>query len=119
MLADNTLLDLLDAAPDALLAFDEAGLIVMVNAQAQRLFGYSREELIGSSVELLVPIADPKFRPSITGLETSGRPKGGSEFSAAISVSTMATDAGLLISGRFGTLPSGLRLRLNELASGP
>ena len=97
-LADGTLVDLLDAAPDAMLSIDEAGLIVLVNAQAERLFGYHREELIGRPVELLVPIADPKFRPSATGLEMSGRRQNGSEFSASISVSTMATDTGLLIS---------------------
>ena len=83
---------------DAMLAIDEAGLIVMVNAQAERLFGYHREELIGRPVELLVPIADPKFRPSATGLEMPGRRQDGSEFSASISVSTMATDDGLVIS---------------------
>jgi Amt family ammonium transporter len=97
-LAEGTLVDLLDAAPDAMLAIDEAGLIVMVNAQAERLFGYRRTELIGRPVELLVPIADPKFRPSATGLEMPGRRQDGSEFSASISVSTMATDDGLLIS---------------------
>jgi PAS domain S-box-containing protein len=97
-LAEGTLVNLLDAAPDAMLAIDEAGLIVLVNAQAERLFGYRRAELIGRPVELIVPIADPKFRPSATGLEMPGRRQDGSEFSASISVSTMATDTGLLIS---------------------
>jgi PAS domain S-box-containing protein len=97
-LADSTLAGLLDAAPDAMLAIDEAGLIVLVNAQAERLFGYRRQQLIGRSVEPLVHIADPKFRPSATGLQMPGRRQDGSEFSASISVSTMATDTGLLIS---------------------
>ena len=57
-LADSTLIGLLDAAPDAIIAIDEAGLIVLVNAQAERLFGYRREELIGRPVEPLVPIAE-------------------------------------------------------------
>jgi PAS domain S-box-containing protein len=92
------LVGLLDAAPDAMLAIDESGLLVLVNAQAERLFGYRREELIGRPVEMLVSIADPKFRPSATDLEMPGRRQDGSEFSASISVSTMATDAGLLIS---------------------
>ncbi len=81
-----------------MLAIDEAGLIVMANAQAERLFGYSREDLIGRPVELLVPIADPRFRPSATGLQLPGRRQDGSEFSASISVSTMTTEIGLLIS---------------------
>jgi PAS domain S-box-containing protein len=97
-LADRTLLGLLDAAPDAMLAVNEAGLIVLVNAQAERLFGYRREDLIGRPVELLVPIADPKFRPYATGLQMAGRRRDGSEFPASVSVSTMAADSGLLIS---------------------
>ena len=81
-----------------MLVIDEAGLIVLVNAQAKQLFGYRREELIGRPVELLVPIADPKFRPHATGLQMVGRRRDGSEFLTEISVSTMATDTGLLIS---------------------
>src|SRR5665213_800380 len=97
-LADSTLLGLLDAVPDAMLAVNEAGLIVLVNAQAERLFGYRREDLLGRPVELLVPIADPKFRPYATGLQMAGRRQDGSEFPASVSVSTMAADSGLLIS---------------------
>jgi PAS domain S-box-containing protein len=97
-LADSTLISLLDAAPDAMLTINEAGRIVLVNAQAERLFGYRREELIGRPVELLVPIADPRCRPHATGLQMAGRRHDGSEFLTEISVSTMATDTGLLIS---------------------
>src|SRR5665213_669516 len=97
-LADSTLLGLLDAVPDAMLAVNEAGLIVLVNAQAERLFGYRREDLLGRPVELLVPIADPKFRPYATGLQMAGRRQDGSEFPASVSVSTMTADTGLLIS---------------------
>ena len=97
-LADSTLLGLLDALPDAMLAVNEAGLIVLVNAQAERLFGYRREDLIGRPVELLVPIADPKFRPYATGLQMAGRRQDGSEFPASVSVSTMPADTGFLIS---------------------
>jgi PAS domain S-box-containing protein len=97
-LVDSTLAGMLDASPDAMLAFDDAGLIVLANAQSERLFGYRQQELIGRPVELLVSIADPKFRPTATGLQMPGRRHDGSEFSASISVSTIATDAGLLIS---------------------
>ena len=46
---------LLEAAPDAIVGVRADGLIVLVNAQAERLFGYARDELLGQSVELLVP----------------------------------------------------------------
>ena len=94
-LVDSTLAGMLDASPDAMLAFDDAGLIVLANVQSERLFGYRQQELIGRPVELLVSIADPKFRPTATGLQMPGRRHDGSEFSASISVSTIATDAGL------------------------
>ena len=81
-----------------MLAVNEAGLIVLVNAQAERLFGYRREDLIGRPVELLVPIADPKYRPYATGMQMAGRRQDGSEFPASVSVSTMTADTGLLIS---------------------
>jgi PAS domain S-box-containing protein len=97
-LADSTMSALLNGAPDAMLVIDEDGLIVLVNTQATQLFGYDREELIGTPVEVLVPIADPKFRPHATGLQMVGRRRDGSEFLTEISVSTMTTDTGLLIS---------------------
>ena len=46
---------LLEAAPDAIVGVDRDGRILLVNTQAERLFGYTREELIGQLVELLVP----------------------------------------------------------------
>ncbi len=49
--------DLLEALPDAIVAVDGDGIIVQVNSQAQELFGYFREELIGQKVEILVPEA--------------------------------------------------------------
>jgi PAS domain S-box-containing protein len=96
-LADSTLIALLNAAPDATLVIDETGLVVLANAQASQLFGYGPEDLIGIPVELLIPIADPNFRPHSTGLQMVGRRRDSSEFLTEVSVSTMATDSGLLI----------------------
>ena len=56
-ITDPIIAGLLEAAPDATLCVDESGLIVLVNGQAERLFGYPREELAGQPVELLVPDA--------------------------------------------------------------
>ena len=91
---------------------DSDGRIVLVNAQAERLFGYRREDLAGQPVEILVPDAikaghpalragyadDPKPRPMGAGMELSGRRRDGSTFPAEISLSAIDTDEGILVS---------------------
>ena len=47
--------DLIDAAPDGVIVCDHAGLIVLVNAETERMFGYGRDELIGQRIDILVP----------------------------------------------------------------
>ena len=61
-LADQRFTGLLEAAPDAMICADRDGRITLVNAQAERLFGYPRDELIGQPVEILVP-DDARRRP--------------------------------------------------------
>jgi PAS domain S-box-containing protein len=46
---------LLEAAPDAMVVIDVRGLIVLVNAQTEKVFGYTRDELLGKTVDMLVP----------------------------------------------------------------
>ena len=91
---------------------DSDGRIVLVNAQAERLFGYPREELAGQPVEILVPdvikaahsglragyAADPQPRQMGAGLDLSGRRRDGTTFPAEISLSAIDTDQGLLVS---------------------
>jgi PAS domain S-box-containing protein len=103
---------LLEAAPDAMVCVDSSGRIVLVNAQAERLFGYRREELAGQPAEILVPdavkaghpklragyMADPEPRPMGAGIELSGRRRDGSTFPAEISLSAIDTDEGILVS---------------------
>ena len=103
---------LLEAAPDAILGVVADGSISLVNAQAERLFGYSREELVGQAIEVLVPdsaksvhparreeyFADPVPRPMGVGMQLAGRRKDGSEFPAEISLSSIHTDEGVLVS---------------------
>ena len=51
---------LLDAAPDAMIVVDGDGIITFANLETERMFGYSRDEIVGQSVEILIPL---RFRP--------------------------------------------------------
>ena len=97
-----------ERAPDAIVVVDEHGKIVLVNIQTERLFGYMRDEILGKSVEILVPeaarsrhaqhrdryAADPHFRKMGEGLELKGLHKDGSEFPIEISLSPVLTPGG-------------------------
>jgi PAS domain S-box-containing protein len=103
---------LLETVPDALVCVDSGGRIVLVNAQAERMFGYRREELKGQLVEILVPdamkaghparragyAADPRPRPMGAGVELTGRRRDGSIFPAEIALAAIDTDDGILVS---------------------
>jgi PAS domain S-box-containing protein len=103
---------LLEAAPDAIVGIRADGEIVLVNGQAERLFGYPRGELVGQPIEILIPIdvravhpahregyfADPHPRPMGAGRELAGRRRDGSEFPAEISLSPLETEEGRLVS---------------------
>ena len=109
--ADETFRGLLESAPDAMVVVDLDGRILLVNAQTERLFGYTREELLGQSVEVLVPDrfraghgahrsnynVDPHVRPMGVGLELFGRRKDDSEFPVEIMLSPIKTAAGKLV----------------------
>jgi PAS domain S-box-containing protein len=102
---------LLEAAPDGIVIVDQQGTIVMVNAQTQNLFGYTREELLGNHVEMLVPLRfrdvhpfhrtqygkDRRLRPMGADLELHALRKNGSEFPVEISLSPMDTEEETLI----------------------
>ncbi|CUU60270.1 hypothetical protein Ga0074812_13754 [Parafrankia irregularis] len=103
---------LLEAAPDAIVGVRPDGRIALVNAQAERLFGYGRDELVGQSVEILVPesarhlhprhreryFSDPRPRPMGAGMQLAARRRDGTEFPAEISLSALETEDGLLVS---------------------
>src|SRR5579862_3968699 len=90
--AERRFRDLLEAAPDAIIEVDRQGRILLLNLVTEKLFGYSREELLGRSVEMLVPDAlrgghaqhradywaHPITRPMGIGLALHGRRKDGS-----------------------------------------
>ena len=106
------LAELLDSAPDAIVAVGRDGRILLVNAQTERLFGYRRDELIGEPVETLIPerfraahvghrshyFADAHTRPMGAGLDLHARRRDGSEFPAEISLSCIETEEGLVAS---------------------
>ncbi|MCE3284313.1 MAG: putative histidine protein kinase [Steroidobacteraceae bacterium] len=103
---------LLEAAPDAIVITDSQGRIVLANSQTDSLFGYSREELIGQKVEVLLPdrlrgthvahregyAAYPKFRAMGAGLELFARHRDGREFPVEVSLSPISTKEGMLTS---------------------
>ncbi|WP_119303137.1 sensor histidine kinase [Dongia deserti] len=103
--------DLLESAPDAVLITDDQGGIQLANAQAEQLFGYRREELIGQPIETLVPeryrgvhvghrkgyVGAARTRPMGAGLELYGLRKDGSEFPVAISLSPTQTVEGMAV----------------------
>jgi PAS domain S-box-containing protein len=103
---------LLEAAPDAMVVVDEHGTIVLVNAQTEKVFGYPRADLIGASVDLLVPdalradhlrhrekyVGEPHVRSMGSGRDLRAVRSDGSEFPVEISLAPLRTDEGLLIS---------------------
>lgn len=111
-LSERSLLAVLETAPDAIVVIDGRGVIVLVNAQTEKLFGYDRAELVGKEkVEILVPIRHrarhvqqrqgflqaPHTRAMGSGLALFGLHKDGHEFPVEISLSPLRTDEGMLV----------------------
>jgi PAS domain S-box-containing protein len=97
--ADAKFRGLLESAPDAMVIAGSDGAIALVNGQAETLFGYARVEIIGQTIELLIPDRFRQVHPMGAGLELYGRRKDGTEFPIEISLSPLQTKDGLLVSG--------------------
>lgn len=103
--------ELLTAAPDGVVIVNSEGCIVMADAQACRLFGYSEPELFGEPVEILMPereraghealrreyLDSPHMRGMPPGVELRGRRRDGSEFPVEVRLRPLHTKGGLLI----------------------
>ncbi|MCU1466901.1 MAG: histidine kinase [Actinomycetia bacterium] len=110
-LSDEVLRQTLDVAPDGLVVVDRAGTIVFVNPMVERLFEYGTDELVGMSVDLLLPedvrglhagrraeyAEHPRRRSMGTGLALRGRRRSGTEFPLEISLSPLHTGDGMLV----------------------
>jgi PAS domain S-box-containing protein len=102
---------LLEAAPDAMVVVNEAGEIVLVNVQAEKQFGYRRDELVGQKVKNVIPegfaerliadgarsAAEAMAQRIGTGIELTARRKDGSEFPIEIMLSPLASPEGILV----------------------
>ncbi|MDH3611657.1 MAG: PAS domain S-box protein [Gammaproteobacteria bacterium] len=104
--------NLLESAPDAMIIVDEVGEMAIVNAQAEHMFGYDREELLGNKIEMLLPdrvreshighrekyASKPNLRPMGLGMDLVGQRKDGSEFPVEISLSPVSTPKASFVS---------------------
>lgn len=131
--AEERFRGLLEAAPDAMVIVDDTGVIKLVNAQTEALFGHGREELLGCPVELLIPhrfhdqhtahrrgyTTNRQVRPMGAGLELHGLRKDGTEFPVEISLSPLETAEGLLVSAAVRDVSDrkAAEARINELAA--
>jgi PAS domain S-box-containing protein len=106
--SENLVMALLESASQAILSVDASGRIVLANPKTEEMFGYTRQELLGARVEILLPesrrraherereeyFMRPRVRPMGIGLDLAGRRKDGTEFPVEISLSYVETTEG-------------------------
>lgn len=133
--AERVFRGFLEAAPDAIVLTDAAGAIVQVNAKVEELFGYGRDELLGQTIDVLIPkryrvaheahyqafFGVPSSRRMGNGIELFGQRKNGDEFPVDISLAPLSTESGNLVTAAIRDmteqrrLESELRQRTREL----
>ncbi len=118
--ADRNFRRLLELAPDAMVIVNQQGNIVLVNSQTENIFGFDRKELIGQTVEKLIPdrskfLAQRHMRSMSTGLELYALHKDGTEFPVEISLSPLETEEGLLVSSAIRDITERKRLEYDLL----
>jgi protein-histidine pros-kinase len=104
--------NVLESAPDAMVIIDHYGKISVVNVQAEQMFGYTRDEMLGKEVEMLLPkdvrdihvshragySRDPHLRPMGIGMDLSAKRKDGTSFPVEISLSPVTSATGSFVS---------------------
>jgi PAS domain S-box-containing protein len=102
---------LLESAPDAMVIFNTEGIISLINEQTEKLFGYSRDELLGQPIEILISglyrasrvkhqdndISQPAAHPMDVETDLFGQKKDASLIPVEISLSHLESDEGMLI----------------------
>ena len=111
--AENTLRMLIESLPMGLVITDQKGKIIDLNESSLRMFGYSREELVGQTIDTLLPQRfrnsheahrnsyhkNPHIRPLAIGMELLARRKDGTEFPVEVSLGPLISKEGMLVSG--------------------
>ncbi len=109
--SDQMVAALLQSASQAIISTDRGGRIVLANRQAEEMFGYSREQLLGSSIEMLLPEAKrcahaqmrseylhrPRVRPMGSGIDLTARRIDGAEFPVEVGLSHIETADGAFV----------------------
>lgn len=103
--AEQKFRSVLEAAPDAMIISDEEGCISLANSQAELMFAFPREELIGQNIRMLAPEWNSHSRPAkangaawlASPTELWARRKNGQQFPVEISLSPLHTEEGLLL----------------------
>jgi len=107
--SEKMVLALLESASQAIISIDRTGRIVLVNRRTEEMFNYTRDELLGARIEMLLPESKrpshgrqredyfnrPRIRPMGIGMDLAGRRRDGSEFPVEVSLSNIETDEGL------------------------
>lgn len=108
---DSRFQRVVEASPSAMVMINDAGRIEMVNLQAERVFGYARDEMVGQPVEMLLPprfrghhpglrhayFAEPRSRPMGAGRDLFGMRKDGREFPIEIGLNPIETEEGMMV----------------------